>query len=185
MKPIAVCLIALAACQGMGPETEPEAGAPNAGGTPADPETPTAAPVEPLPDQFVVIGVATVEEAYLAPREAWRQLRSRLTKLQADARRWDRDLLVSFESGAVHWTRRDGARTTWKMPEALVLNVVTPHVVVRKDLTLVGFLGDGTQIPGQEELTVATVTWTGVGGGKPESGLVVKGGKAFRSMTPR
>ena len=185
MKSLVLLLLCLAACQGFGPADD-ESNVDSGDGGPADkPAAPVAPPPEPLPDKFDVLGSPTVEAAYLGPREAWRQLRSRLTTLQADARRWDRDLLVSFEPGAVHWTGRNGARTTWELPKGLLLSVVTPHVVVRKDLTLVGFREDGTQIASQEELTVANVSWTQGSKGKSESRLIVKGGKAFRSITPR
>jgi hypothetical protein len=182
MKRFGALLLTLSACQAIGPSGD-EAHAPKAkpaAEAPADP-----APPIPLPDKFVVVGAPKVESAFLDPRAAWRHLRSRLTTLQADARRWDQDLLVSFEPRAVHWTDRDGARTTWELPEGLVLGVATPHVVVRNDLTLVGFRADGTQIPAEEELTVATVTWSVGPETKSESRLIIKGGKAFRSMTPR
>jgi len=175
----------LSACQAIGPGEDPPEKESEPRAARESGESEPAPLTLPLPDGFAVVGEPTVEDAYLAPGEAWRELRSRLTTVQVDARRWKRDVLVSFEPGAVHRTRRDGARTTWKLPQGLELEVRTPHVIVRSDLTLAGFLDDGTQVPAREEVTVAIVRWNAGGKQKAESRLMIKGGKAFRSMTPR
>ena len=80
-------------------------------------------------------------------------------------------------------TTREGARREWTLPAGLDLSVLAAHVVVRKDLSLQAFRADGTQVPADEEVTVAIARW---GSDRPEPTefrLVIKGGKAFRSMT--
>ncbi|MHC4940985.1 MAG: hypothetical protein ACYTHK_18775 [Planctomycetota bacterium] len=167
-------LVLTAACKQIGPYEEPK---------PVEPEQPAEPAPKPLPAGFEVVGEPAVEAAYLAPSNTWRQLKSRLTTVQADARRRGKDLLVSFEPSAVHITRLDGSRTTWQLPNGLALTVEIPHVLVRADLTLEGFAPDGSQVPSEEELTIAIVTVTDEGQPTREFRLVVKGGTTFRSMT--
>jgi len=166
-------LVLCVACAGPPPSDEPP---------PAPEVAPEPAPA-PLPAGFTVAGEPAVEEPYLSPSGTWRQLRSRLTTLQADVRREGKDVLVSFEPQAVHVTRQDGTRETWRLPPGLALTLEIPHVLVRADLTLTCFLADGTQVPSEEELTIAIVTLTEGEAPTREFLLVVKGGTSFRSMT--
>ncbi|MHC4956703.1 MAG: hypothetical protein ACYTGZ_22935 [Planctomycetota bacterium] len=136
-----------------------------------------------LPNGFVARGQPEVQPAYLAPAASWRDLRARLTTVQADARRRGRDILVSFGERAVHVTRRDGSQTTWLLPAGLELEILAPHVVVRQNLTLEAFSADGKPVPAADEIPIAVARWAASGGGRTESRLAVKGGRAFRSMT--
>ena len=175
-------LLCLCACQAQQPGEDPPEERRADPGIREPAPAPTA---ESLPDGCIAVGRPTLEKADLAPRAAWRELRARLTTVRADSRRWGRDVLVSFEPGAVHVTRRDGSRTTWLLPAELELEVRTPHVIVRNDLTLDGFRADAVQVAAGEEITIAIVRWRDGAGQKTESGLIIKGGKAFRSITPR
>ena len=151
----------------------------------ATPEAdPRDAPVAPmLPAGFEIKGAPVVEEPYLRPFAMWRQLKSRLSTLQADARRRGKDVLVSFEPTAVHVTRTNGSRTTWRLAPGLALSVEIPHVVVRADLSLEGFDRTGAEVPAVEELTIAVATVNEEGTPPREFRLIVKGRTAFRSIT--
>jgi len=173
-------LLLCAACASPAPSGDAPAEPPQ---EPPVAEEPAAPPAPPLPAGFKVEGEPVVEEAYLGPADTWRQIRSRLTTLQADARRAGKDVLVSFEPDAIHVTRLDGSRTTWRLPDGLALTVEIAHVLVRADLTLEGFDRDGTQVPSEEELTIAIVTLTEGETATREFRLVIKGGAAFRSMS--
>ncbi|MHC4410703.1 MAG: hypothetical protein ACYS0E_19200 [Planctomycetota bacterium] len=175
MKLILLLLLA-SGCKYVGPYEEPQ---PKPDPTPDPPEKSSPG----LPAGFAVSGGTTVEPAFLGPADTWRQLKSRLTTVQADARRRGKGLMVSFEPSAVHVTRQDGSRTTWQLPNGLALTVEIPHVLVRADLTLEGFVTDGSQVPSEEELTIAIVTVTEDGAGTREFRLVVKGGTTFRSIS--
>ena len=173
-----VCLF-LAGCTAIGPEAEAPANE-----TASKPkQTPTKTKTKVLPEGFSVKGDPVVEAPFLEPAASWRHLRARLATAQSDARRRGADVLVGFEPRAVHLTTRAGQRTVWRLPDGLDLSVYAAYVVIRKDLTLTVFRADGTQVPPAEEVTVATARW---GGDQPEPTefrLVIKGSKAFRSMS--
>ena len=180
MRACVFLLLVACGCNLAAPEAEPESQNPK-----QKKPAPVAKgkPARALPDGFVVTAVPVVEAPFLEPAAGWRHLRARLVTAQADARRRGKDLLVGFESDAVHLTTRDGIRTVWKLPKGLDLSVLAAFVVIRKDLRLEVFRRDGTQVPAAEEVTVAIARW---GGDQPEPTefrLVIKGSKAFRSMS--
>jgi len=184
MKPL-LLLILLGACVAPSGDAGPEPSTPAEIGA-TDPEAAAAEakpPERPLPAGFEVRADPEVTAAFLGPEGTWRQLKSRLTTLQADVRRGGKDVLLSFEPQAMHVTRQDGTRQTWALPAGLAFTVEIPHVLVRADLTLAGFAADGVQVPFAEELTVAIVTLTEGESPTREFRLVIKGGTAFRSMT--
>ncbi len=174
-------------CQQTAPEAEPEKKNPEQPmpeekrPAPVAKRDPADAPA--LPDGFVVSAVPVVEAPFLEPAAGWRHLRARLVTAQSDARRRGKDLLVGFESDAVHITTREGNRTVWKLPKGLDLSVLAAFVVIRKDLRLEVFRRDGTQVPAAEEVTVAIARWGGDQPKPTEIRLVIKGSKAFRSMS--
>ncbi|MEM8882943.1 MAG: hypothetical protein AAGD14_02645 [Planctomycetota bacterium] len=176
---LSATLLLLAACQQIGPYEEPRQPTPEE--PPPDPIA--EQPQRPLPGGFTVTGDAVREAASLGPMQTWRRLKSRLTTLQADARREGRDLLVTFEPSVVHVTRPDGSRVSWELPVGLSLTVEITHVLIRADLTVDAFDAEALPIPSEDELKVLLATVTDPEQNTEEFLLVVKGGTAFRSMS--
>jgi len=160
------------------PQTQPEKEAVEAPAT-----APARAPATGLPLEFEVKGDPVVEEPYLGAAATWRSLISRLTTLRADAGQTREDLLVTFESGALHATSRDGRRTTWRLPNGLRFSGEPRHLLLRSDTTMVLLTGDGVEVPMGEEVTVVRAIVRTIDGGEEEFRLVIKEGATFRSIS--
>ena len=124
-----------------------------------------------------------MEEPFLSPQETWRFLVSRLATLQGDVQVRGEDLLVTFEPAAVHVTDRAGGRRTWLLPDGLRLEGGPAHAVLKPDLFVVPYGADGAQMPAAEEVTLVTARAGNPGGYVEVFRLVVKGGRAFRSIS--
>ncbi len=139
-----------------------------------------------LPEGFVVKETSEGEDPFLPPDKAWRHLISRLTTLQVDTRRRGIPVLVTFVEDRVLITQKNGVQTAWRLPEGLKITPDASHVVIWGDLTLDAYARDGSKLPQAEELTVARGSWASAGPNEHQTRefrLVVKGGKAFRSIT--
>ena len=163
MKRLSLCLLACAACTTTTTKVGPK-------------------PVV-LPEGFVVRRTKPLEDAFLAPDAAWRQLLSRLTTMQVDARRTGDSILVTLWPDRILVTDPTGLRHGWRLPDGLSLSVVHPHVVLGADLSLVAFSEEASQVEAEEELTLAVARVAESAESSREFRLVIKGGKAFRSMT--
>lgn len=168
-----VVLMPLLAAGCLGPREAP--------GEPVDPAV--TPPPAALPADFEVTGEPVVEQPFLPPAAAWRAVLSRLTTLRADAISRDQDLLVTFREGALHATVRDGARRTWLLPSGLRLSGTPAHLLLGADGSLTGYRADGTQLPARGEFTLVTASLAGNGDGARQFRLVVKEGRAFRSIS--
>lgn len=138
-----------------------------------------------LPKGFVVRETHPGENPFLPPEQAWRQLISKLTTLQADTRRRGQSVLLSFGADRVLITTKEGIQTAWRLPEGLELTAEVGHVVICDDLSLEVYGLDGSQVQPVEELTVARGKVGSEGEDVQEFRMVIKGNEAFRSMTSR
>ena len=145
---------------------------------PAGPRDPAAGP----PAGFEPVGSPEVSDPWLEPREAWRDLVSRLILRRADARRTGSPLLVTFAPDAVHVTGRDGRRRTLRLPPGLRLEGVPVHLLLASDLGMRAWGPDGTEILLGEEVTVVRGVLTETGANVEDFRLLVKGGQTFRSI---
>jgi hypothetical protein len=172
----------LAACQAP-PESTPDPAVPDKAAAPDAKKEERTAKGTALPDGFQVKGEPQVFEAYLDAPAAWRDVRSRLSTLRADAAARNLDTLVTFERGAVHSTTRDGVRTTWKLPSGLALRGGPVHLLFEADLGTKLFRKDLSQVPLGAEVTVVTALVARGGGNVEEFRLVIKGGRTIRSIS--
>ncbi|MHC4959650.1 MAG: hypothetical protein ACYTGN_14895 [Planctomycetota bacterium] len=173
-----LALVLLAACQ-TPPAPTPDPAVPDKAPPPdAKPKAGAA-----LPDGFQVKGQPQVLEAYLEAPAAWRDIRSRLSTLRADATARNLDTLVTFERGAVHATTRDGVRTTWKLPSGLALRGGPVHLFMGADLSMRLYRRDLSQVPLGAEVTVVTALVARGGGNVEEFRLSIKGGRTIRSIS--
>ena len=162
-----ILLILLCACV----RPEPGQPAPDVGKPPAKPRARTT------PEGLVAFqpkGDAVVEEAFLDPEAAWRNLRGRITTARADAHTRREAVLITFQAGMVHHTLASGARTTWMLPEGLRLQPVPAHLLLRTDLTSAVFDAKG-QVKSGGEVAVVKARLDVGGGNVQEYRLIVKG----------
>ena len=136
-----------------------------------------------LPDDFEVSGAPETNEAFLAPGDAWRELRSRLTTLRADALARGMDILVTFEKKALHATSRQGRRRTWRLPDGLGLAGCPAHLRLGADGSLRLYRQDQSQVPLGKEVTIVSVTFRHAGGDVEKIRLVIQGGRTIRSIS--
>lgn len=150
---------------------------------PAPPPRPAMAVKAGLPAGFKVVGKPRVELPFLRATDAWRALRSRITTLEADALASREQILVTFEKKAVHATARSGARRTWSLPKGLVLVGVPVHLLLGAAAGPRLFRADHSQVPLGAEVTIVTVHIRRRGRPTEEIRLVIKGGRAIRSIS--
>jgi len=162
-------VLLLAACRGAPPSP------------PAVEPVPEAAPSPEvrLPAGFAVKGSPEIVEPFLTPAEAWRALVSRLTSLRADARDRGRDILISFDPGAMHATYRSGRRRTWRLPEGLRLAGTPAHLLLGADLSLEALGPQGAPKPAGKEIPVVEAI---LAGGEHFL-LAIQGGGTIRSIS--
>jgi hypothetical protein len=123
-----------------------------------------------------------VERLDLDPEAAWRFLTSRVTAARAEAQALDEEILLTFERGALHRTRRSGRRTTWNLPPGIELEGVPCHLLLRPDLTA-RLLRESEAPPAEPGwTTVVAARVAGASGVVAEFRLEVKDGRTFRSI---
>jgi len=178
---LALTLVLFAGCANPPATGEPRPPQPGPG-EPAGkgpPEKPNAG----LPDDFKVVGAPETNAAFLAPADAWRELRSRLTTLKADALAGGEDILVTFEKNALHATSRRGRRRTWRLPDGLDLAGGPAYLRLGADGSLRLYRRDHSQVPLGAEVTIVTASLRQAGGNVEKIRLVIQGGRAIRSIS--
>ena len=150
-------------------------------GSPPPPPDRAAADTDPLA-AFAPRGEPVVEELALDPDGAWRFVVSRVTTVRAEAQALGEELLLTFEEGAVHRTRRGGSRRTWALPPGLRLTGGPCHLLFGPELSG-RLLREGEVAAGEDGWTlVVAARVAGRDGNVAEFRLEAKGGREFRSI---